>query len=100
MVRCAGTSRNYYRAVIDQDGEWSVQKVVAGTPTAFATGTVTYVAGAVLKLSIVGTTLVTTYNGVQIDSRSDSTFSAGSPGVTYAALTTSCIIDNWVGRVP
>ena len=100
MVRCSSTARSYYRAVIDQDGEWAVMKVTAGTPSNFTTGTTTYVAGAVLKLSIVGTTLVTTYNGVQLDSRSDSTFSSGSPGVTYAALTTSCIIDNWVGRVP
>jgi len=96
-VRCASGARTYYRAVIDASGHWEVGWVGTGTFHSLATGTTTYSAGAVMKISIIGTTLTTTYNSVQLDSRTDSNIATGSPGISYSSSTTTCIMDNWTG---
>jgi hypothetical protein len=97
LVRCASGARTYYRLVIDANGAWATTKNVAGSSTSLASGTTTYSAGAVIKLSITGTTLVSTYNGVQLDSRTDSSIASGSPGIAYSASVTTCILDDWTG---
>lgn len=98
IVRCASAARTYYRIVINSDGEWELLKQVAGTGTALASGTTTYVAGAVLKLSAIGTTITSTYNGSQIDTRTDSSIASGSPGIALSSNITSGNIDDWVGK--
>ena len=97
-VRCASGARTFYRLVIDNAGNWEMGKMVAGTFTSLATGTTTYSAGALIKLSAIGTTITSTYNGSQIDSRTDSSISSGSPGVSYSSFITTPSLDNWVGR--
>lgn len=97
VVRCASGARTYYRLVIDASGHWEVGWNNAGSFTPLNSGTTTYSAGAVLKLSIVGSTLVSTYNGVQLDSRTDNNILTGSPGISYSSSTTTCILDDWTG---
>lgn len=96
-VRNASAARTYYRLVINADGQWELGYRSAGTYNFLASGTTTYSAGAVLKLSAIGTTITSTYNGSQIDSRTDSNIPAsGSPGVVYSSVSTGSI-DDWSG---
>lgn len=97
-VRCASGATTFYRLIFNGDGEWEVGRMVAGVFTSMASGTTTYSAGAVLKLSAIGTTITSTYNGSQLDSRTDVVIASGSPGVCYSSVTTSPTLDNWVGK--
>lgn len=96
-VRCSTSARTYYRLVINSDGEWKVAKMVAGVYTVLTSGTATYSVGAVLKLTVSGTTLTSVYNGVQIGSTTDSAISSGSPGIMMSSTIISGSVDDWTG---
>ena len=97
-VRYSAADNTGYRLVINGDGEWELGRMSAGSFTFIASGTTTYSAGAVLKLSIIGTTLTSTYNGVQIDTRTDANIATGSPASVYSSSIASGNIDDWTGR--
>lgn len=96
-VRCASAANTCYRLVINGDGEWELGRVVAGAFTSMASGTTSYSAGAVLKLSAIGTTITSTYNGSQLNSQTEGTISTGSPGLAYSSSIASGNIDDWTG---
>lgn len=96
-VRCSASANTFYRLVINGDGEWELIKKVTGSNTVLTSGTATYSAGAVLKLSAIGTTITSTYNGSQLDSRTDSAIASGSPGLAYSTSLTSGNMDDWTG---
>lgn len=96
-VRCSAAANTCYRVVINGDGEWEIGRVVAGAFTSMASGTTAYSAGAVLKLSAIGSTITTTYNGSQLNSQSEGTITTGSPGLAYSSAIASGNIDDWTG---
>jgi hypothetical protein len=98
-VRCSAVAETYYRLVMGDNGDWELAWFNAGAYNPIASGNVTYVAGAVLKLSAIGTTITSTYNGSQLETpRTDANISAGSPGVAFSAWVTSASLDDWTGK--
>lgn len=58
-----------------------IQSYVSGVGTNIATANVTYTAGDVIRLEIVGTALTGIHNGTVVASGTDSTYTAGFPGL-------------------
>lgn len=98
IVRCASGARTYYRLVINALGGWTLGKNEGGSFSSLASGTTTYSAGAILKLSAIGTTITSTYNGTQLDSRTDTSISSGSPGISLSSVIVTGSVDDWVGK--
>lgn len=97
-VRCSTSARTYYRFVVDVSGNYEVGKMVAGSFTSLRTGTVTYSAGALIKLSIAGSTLTLFYNGAQVGATiSDGDIASGNPGVSYSSSNSGTTMDSWTG---
>lgn len=96
-VRCSTVAETHYRLVINADGEWELIRFVAGAATVLASGTATYASGAILKLSAIGTTITSTYNGSQIDTRTDAVIATGQPGVAYSSSSNDTVLDDWSG---
>jgi len=69
----------------------------AGTETVWDTSVSTRTAGYVLRLEISGTAITSFYNGTQIYTTTDSTFSSGSAGIAFNGYNYADIIDNWEG---
>ena len=100
-VRMSTSANTFYAAVIDASGNYAVLKNVAGTTTNLRTGTVTYSAGAVMKLSVTGSTLTLTYNGSQVGATiSDSSITSGNPGIYYSNTLTTASVDDWEAGAP
>jgi len=94
----SGTNENCYFCVIENSaGNLSTYKVVNNSFTQLRQDVVTYVAGAIVKLQISGTTLTVFYNKVQIGGTiTDSAISSGKPGLFYSSNLTTGKLDNWV----
>jgi hypothetical protein len=98
-ARCSASAVTFYRLVIGGSGDWELSWFNAGAFNSLASGNVTYVAGAVIKLSAVGTTITSTYNGSQLEiPRTHSGITSGFPGVAYSSETTSGNLDDWTGK--
>lgn len=96
IVRASTSVDTYYRCVLDGAGNIEFGSVVASTFTFIAGRTVTYSAGAILKLDVTGTTFTITYNGTQAGATiTDSSISTGKPGIAYSSVVTSASGDDW-----
>lgn len=97
LARASGTDGNSYGLYLPYTGAWEIDILDAsGTPTAqLASGTVSIVAGAVLKLVANGTTLTAYYNGVELASVTDSTHATGRTGVYFAAAGNTVEVDDF-----
>ena len=103
IVRGAHQSRTYYFAMVDNNTPSNCQlcKFVAGTFTALWTRTVTYSAGAPLRLSVTGTTLTVTYNGSAVGANTtDNSISTGKVGIAFSSNDSAISLDNWQGGTP
>jgi hypothetical protein len=98
-----------YRLVINQDGEYNLMSFKAGVGASLRSGTISYVAGTQLGLSVTGgatATLKIWYNGIQIGADvtdSSSPITTGSPGFAYSSSLGSDVTngDDWdAGTVP
>lgn len=102
-VRCASGSQNRYFATINHaaTSNLSLFKIFSGSGTLLNQWTVSYVAGATLRLSVVGTTLTVTYNGSVVGTATDSSITSGSAGLygSTPVLVTD-FLDNWSGGTP
>lgn len=96
-------TKTMYRLVLEGGGNFEVLKLVAGTPTSLRTGTVSYVAGTKIALSVFSSTLKVWYAGVQIGADiTDATIVSGVPGIAYSSTLASVPTgDDWdAGTVP
>jgi hypothetical protein len=90
------STKTLYRLVIDHTGDYELSKLVAGVFTSLRTGTVSYVAGQKLGLSVLGTTLKIWYNNSQVGSNViDSSIASGLPGIAYSSSDSGATLDNW-----
>lgn len=96
-VRWSSSQIKGYRLVINSAGNWEVLWFNNPASTVITSGTTTYVSGAVLKLSIIGTTLAGTYNGASIFSVTDANLATGSPAICHSSSTTGGTCDSWTG---
>lgn len=101
-IRCSTGANTFIRCVIDAAGANNIElgALVAGVYTAAAgwPRTVTYVAGAVLKVSAVSNTITVTYNGSAVGA--DTTITnptTGRWGLAYSSNEPNCKIDNFLG---
>jgi len=81
-----GSTFNCYRVVLNSDGEYEVCKMVSSSCTSLRTGTLSYVAGTALGLSVLSTTLKVWYGGTQVGADiTDSGIASGKPGIAYSS---------------
>jgi hypothetical protein len=91
-----------YRLVVDNAGNYELTRRIADAGTSLRTGTLSYVAGTKLGLSIIGSTLKIWYAGVQVgaDIVDGSPLASGQPGIGYSSDTTTITVDNWDAGIP
>jgi hypothetical protein len=91
-----------YRLVVSNAGNYELTRRIADAGTSLRTGTLSYVAGTKLGLSIIGSTLKIWYGGVQVgaDIVDGTPLASGQPGIGYSSDTTSITIDNWEAGIP
>jgi len=79
--------------------QWEIAKYVAGAFTELTAGSWTASAGDVFRLEVAGTTLRAFRNGVLVSTATDSSLSAGNPGVAFWSLDASfnAFADDWEG---
>lgn len=98
MVRITDGSNFYAFDISNVDNTYTIYKLVTGTPTTLKTGAHTPAAGEVIRLEVLGTSLVGKINGVVIDSVTDSSLTTGQPGFDLSATGTgTCTGVNWQG---
>lgn len=102
LVRCSTSARTYYTVVMDSAASNNIElaKMVAGTYTTLSgwPRTITYVAGATLKLSITGTTITVTYNGAAVGAdTTDSSIASGRWGVRFSSSDSGPSMDDFAG---
>lgn len=106
VVRAAAAANTFYQALVRGPIGAScliqVRKVVAGTITVLGTTLAPVAVGDTFRLTVVGTTLTATVNGVLRVEVGDSAIAAGSAGIYLfdAASVTSAQLDNWSGGTP
>ena len=100
-VRSSGTSESSFKAYafytdgVAGAGHSEVAKVINGSWTTLRSFASTFLAGDIIKISVVGATVTVYKNGVALGSVTDTSLPAGSPGVgVYGNLAT---IDDWEG---
>ena len=86
-----------YRLVTDASGNYVLARRNNDVGTTLASGTLSYVAGTLLGLSITGSTLKIWYGGVQVGSDivDGSPLASGQPGFGYSSTSTSLTLDDW-----
>jgi hypothetical protein len=91
------TSINSYQANLTNN-TWNMYKWVSGSLTQFASGTATFKAGDIFKLQAIGQTISLWQNGIQLNSLTDSSISAGSPafGIHEPTIGNNAV-SLWVG---
>lgn len=103
LVRASTVARTYYRAIIEESGgNWELARFAAGIFASLATGTTTYVAGAILRIDAQGAAPVTLrviYNGVTLTTQTDSVspIATGRAGINASGGFTSGSIASWEG---
>jgi len=103
VVRDNGTvGQNHYLAIAFNNGgtpEIDLYKRVAGTFSFLqgSGGSFNIAGGDVFRLSVIGTTLTVSLNGVARITKTDSTFANGKPGIGLYAANTFAVVDNWQG---
>lgn len=99
MVRSSGSARTHYRLVVDHKAtqNFSLQKFVAATLTDLGQITQAFTDGDTIRLSVQGTTLAVTLNGVPVVgfTTTDSGVTTGSPGLSFSSAETSASVDDW-----
>ena len=79
-VRLQAGAASGYAGYID-GSNYEILKLTAGVESVINSGGLTVSAPAIVELSVVGTTLTLTVNGVVIRVSTDSTYSSGAPGI-------------------
>jgi hypothetical protein len=82
IARCAAAAETYFYALIANGGTLTLNHMLAGS--SHATGTVngfSPVAGDILRIQAIGTTISAWYNGVQQISVTDANIASGSAGL-------------------
>jgi hypothetical protein len=74
-----------------------ITKVVGGTFTLLAQATAAWVVGDTLRLTVQGTTLTVSRNGVAVLTVTDAAVTAGNPGLAYSSTVTTSAVDSWQG---
>lgn len=87
LVRGATGARTYYAAVVNNAATSNVQlaKMVGGTFTALLNITAPWTNGNLLRLEVIGQTLIVKRNDVTIGVFNDTSIATGRPGVRYSA---------------
>lgn len=94
--KATGATATYYRLALNDAGGFELGKIIAGAFTSLRTGSVTYIAGQLLGLSVKGTTLKIWYNGSQVGTDvTDAAISTGFPGLAYSSISTAVTLDDW-----
>lgn len=98
-VRMAAAAMTGYQVVINEGGSanLTVYKFVATVFGAITTYTVTYTAGGIILVEVIGTTITTSYQGIVIGSVIDSSIASGRGGIAFSSTTVSTSVDNWSG---
>jgi len=84
-VRIASSAATGYAVYADgvNSSDRRLVRVTGQTRTAIGTAAIVPVAGDVVKLRVVGTTLTVYVNGSLVDTVTDSTYASGQPGMYY-----------------
>jgi hypothetical protein len=91
--------RFYWNGNLGSAGVWTLAKVVNGSNTSLATGSLTLNVGDVLTGAIIGTTIMVYWNGLLLDVITDSSIVFGSPGflIVPATNVSDVSITAWSG---
>lgn len=100
-IRASNSARTYYRAVANTEGagvNTYLGKVVAGTYSQLATGTVAWAAGDIIKIEISSNTLTCYRNGVSVCSvGSETSIPSGWAGVSFSSDMNTSAFSAWEG---
>lgn len=100
-VRCGTTTgfpTGYMFAEDPQLGNWQLLKcIVPGGCSSLATASITPAAGDVMELSVLGTTLTSSINGVVVNTTTDATFASGKAGIVTLWTNVNTLGDTWEG---